>query len=94
MRIDCPYCGPRGNEEFSYYGDATRVRPDAATDEAAFADYVYLRDNPAGTHRELWFHAAGCHRWLEVERDTRTHLITAVWEVASGQGAGQDGSGR
>ncbi len=27
MRIPCPYCGERGNEEFSYLGDATLRRP-------------------------------------------------------------------
>ena len=27
MRIACSYCGPRGNEEFAYLGDATLVRP-------------------------------------------------------------------
>ena len=26
MRIECCYCGPRGNEEFAYLGDATLVR--------------------------------------------------------------------
>ena len=31
MRIPCPYCGPRGNEEFTYLGDATVRRPDPAT---------------------------------------------------------------
>ena len=25
MRIPCPYCGERGNEEFSYLGDADRA---------------------------------------------------------------------
>ena len=63
MRIACCYCGARGNEEFAYLGDATVVRPDAdpslPLDEAArqrWHDYVYLRDNPAGPHRELWQH--------------------------------------
>ena len=50
MRIACPFCGERGNEEFAYLGDATVVRPDpgAAGATQAFADYVYLRDNPRG----------------------------------------------
>ena len=43
-----------------------------------FADYVYLRDNPRGLLRELWYHAAGCHSWLVVTRDTMTHEITSV----------------
>jgi methylglutamate dehydrogenase subunit B len=80
MRIHCPYCGLRNQEEFVCEGDGTRQRPDAGVSDAvaAFCDYVYLRDNPDGAHRELWFHAAGCHSWLIVERDTRTHAVGAV----------------
>lgn len=78
MRIDCPHCGERGVEEFSYLGDAAPRRPHADAPLEAWAGYVYLRDNPAGLHRELWYHAAGCHAWLVVERDTRTHRIHSV----------------
>ena len=46
--------------------------------DAALYDYVYLRDNPAGALREYWYHGAGCHSWLVVERDTRTHRIIAA----------------
>jgi sarcosine oxidase subunit delta len=79
MRIKCPYCGDRDSGEFSYHGDAGLIRPNGldAPVEAVF-DYVYLRTNPAGPHREHWYHAAGCHAWLVVERDTRTHAITSV----------------
>ncbi|HSI41952.1 MAG TPA: sarcosine oxidase subunit delta [Xanthobacteraceae bacterium] len=80
MRIPCPYCGARDAHEFAYLGDAGATRPDPAQPNAeeAFHDYVYLRANPAGLHSELWYHAAGCRRWLEVSRDTRTHAIEAV----------------
>ena len=37
--------------------------------------FVYLRENPAGPHDELWFHGAGCRQWFRVRRDTRTHEI-------------------
>jgi sarcosine oxidase subunit delta len=40
-----------------------------------FNDYVYLRDNPAGLHRELWFHEQGDRSWLVVTRNTVTHEI-------------------
>ena len=80
MRIPCPFCGPRGNEEFSYLGDATVRRP-TGDDVNAWASAVYLRDNPAGPHRELWHHVAGCRAWLVVTRDTRTHEIHQV-EIA------------
>ncbi|GEP10345.1 sarcosine oxidase subunit delta [Methylobacterium gnaphalii] len=79
MRIRCPHCGERDNGEFSYLGDATVVRPDGMNASAeAMHDYVYLRDNPAGLHRELWYHGAGCRSWLVVTRDTRTHEIRDV----------------
>jgi sarcosine oxidase subunit delta len=80
MRLHCPYCGERDVSEFSYRGDATLTRPDASAADAmdAFTAYVYLRDNPAGPHREHWYHGAGCHSWLVVERDTRTHEILAT----------------
>ncbi len=80
MRINCPYCGPRGNEEFAYLGDATVRRPDPAAEDAAaqFYEYVYLRDNPAGSHRELWYHGGGCRSWLVVTRNIRTHEISDV----------------
>ena len=79
MRIPCPHCGERDAQEFTYLGDATLVRPTGLdAEEAAVADYVYLRDNPAGPHREYWHHASGCHAWLIVSRDTRTHDISAV----------------
>ena len=75
MRIPCPFCGDRDAHEFAYLGDADRARPDPATPDAGaqFFDYVYLRDNPAGPHREFWYHAPGCRSWLVVTRDTRTH---------------------
>ena len=52
--------------------------------EAAWVDYVYLRDNPAGPHREHWYHGAGCHAWLVVTRDIRTHEILGVELAARG----------
>jgi methylglutamate dehydrogenase subunit B len=79
MRISCPYCGERDVQEFAYLGDADKIRPEGpdATTDAMF-EYVYMRDNPAGPHREFWYHSAGCHAWLIVRRDTRTHAIEEV----------------
>jgi len=80
MLINCPYCGARDSQEFSYKGDATGSRPDPAAPNAAeaFHDYVYLRDNPAGDHQEWWYHGSGCRQWLKVSRNTLTHAIAAV----------------
>jgi sarcosine oxidase subunit delta len=83
MRIACPHCGFRDVQEFSYLGDARPQRPDGmAATAAAMVDYVYQRTNPAGPHRELWYHATGCHAWLVVTRDTRTHTIATVETMA------------
>jgi sarcosine oxidase subunit delta len=79
MLITCPYCGPRHVGEFTYQGDANRVRPDpAASDPAAWNDYVYQRLNEAGDHREFWQHSGGCRSHLLVVRNTLTHKISEV----------------
>jgi heterotetrameric sarcosine oxidase delta subunit len=83
MRIPCPYCGERDRREFTVLGDADPVRPDGMDAEAgaeseAMFDYVYQRTNAAGPHCEYWYHGAGCHAWLVVERDTRTHAVGSV----------------
>lgn len=80
MRIECPFCGERDVSEFTYLGDADFCRPPADAEGLAdrFYEAVYLRDNPAGPHRELWYHAGGCLSWLQVTRNTRTHEILAV----------------
>ena len=80
MRIPCPFCGDRDSSEFAYLGDATLTRPDPSAPDAerAFHNYVYLRNNPAGPHREFWHHVSGCRSWLIVTRDTRNHEILAA----------------
>jgi sarcosine oxidase subunit delta len=78
MRIACPYCGERSFDEFVDYGAAGLERPEKSAEMPAWVNYVYLRDNPAGRHRELFYHVGGCRSWLIVTRDTRTHAITGV----------------
>ncbi|MBI1217990.1 MAG: sarcosine oxidase subunit delta [Rhodobacteraceae bacterium] len=81
MIINHPLLGPRDAQEFVYFGDAALIaRPDGLSEgaEATFHDYLYLRDNPAGDHRELWYHEQGDRSWLVVTRNTLTHDITAV----------------
>jgi heterotetrameric sarcosine oxidase delta subunit len=75
LLITCPWCGPRNQVEFTYGGDATVRRPAPDASQEAWAQYVYVRDNPCGPHEELWFHGASCRRWLVVRRDTRTHDV-------------------
>jgi sarcosine oxidase subunit delta len=88
MRLPCPYCGLRGNDEFVYLGSADPVRPASANAPAeAWSDYVFMRDNPAGANRELWHHTYGCRAWLVVTRDTRTHEVLKA-EPARARAAG------
>ena len=78
MRIPCPHCGTRSHAEFAYLGDAGHTRPTPAEgppDPTLFVDYVYLRPNPAGWHKEWWQHVGGCRAWLVVERNVTTHEI-------------------
>ncbi|MGQ7843111.1 sarcosine oxidase subunit delta [Granulosicoccus sp. 3-233] len=98
MLINHPLLGPRDASEFVYLGDASLIkRPDASAANASrqFHDYLHLRDNPAGLHRELWFHEQGDRSWLVVTRNTLTHEITHVelardvamaWQASSGEG--------
>jgi sarcosine oxidase subunit delta len=84
MIINHPLLGPRDSAEFAYLGDADIInRPDPDTETAAqdFYEYGYLRENPAGEHRELWFHEGGDRSWLVVTRNTVTHEISKV-EIA------------
>jgi sarcosine oxidase subunit delta len=77
LLIPCPLCGPRDESEFAYGGDADKRLPplDGKSDVADWHHAVHLRDNPWGSHRELWHHAMGCECWIEVERDSRSHDI-------------------
>ncbi|HDZ79746.1 MAG TPA: sarcosine oxidase subunit delta [Roseobacter sp.] len=92
MIINHPLLGPRDAQEFTYLGDASLInRPDWQVQNAAdaFYEYAYLRDNPAGLHRELWFHEIGDRSWLVVTRNTVTHEIINVEmaaDVARSQG--------
>jgi len=81
MIINHPLLGPRDASEFIYLGDASlmdRPNPKSETAVQDFYGYMYLRDNPAGQHRELWFHEQGDRSWLIVTRNTITHKITKV----------------
>ena len=83
LLIDCPWCGPRAETEFSCGGEAHIARPAQpdAVDDAAWADYLFMRTNPKGVHTERWMHAAGCRRWFNVARDTVSHAILAVYRM-------------
>lgn len=79
MIIEHPLLGPRDAAEFYVMGDASLIeRPEYEDGAQAIYEYLYLRDNPAGEHRELWYHEAGDRSWLVVTRNTLTHAVTKV----------------
>ncbi len=81
--IDCPFCGPREETEFSYGHEAHVHRPtdgDKLSD-AEWAEYLFLRKNRKGVHFERWMHAHGCRRWFNVARNTHTNQILAVYRM-------------
>jgi len=78
LLIHCPWCGPRAESEFVCGGEADIPRPlhpEALTD-AEWADYLFMRRNTRGRHREHWHHGFGCRRWFVIERNTVTYDIT------------------
>ena len=79
LRIACPWCGERDEVEFRYGGQAhVRYPADpAGLDDAAWAEYLFVRGNPSGSLAERWVHTAGCRRWFDLVRDTATNEITS-----------------
>ena len=83
MRLTCPHCGERDIRDFTYKGAALALdRPAEDAGEAAWDDYVHLRENPAGETRDLWYHESGCSALLVVTRNTVTHAVSKC-ELAS-----------
>ena len=79
LRLDCPFCGLRDHDEFTYLEDGSVTMPGIdQTSQSAWFEAVFLRDNPRGKHTELWHHVNGCRMILRVERDTQTHVISKV----------------
>lgn len=83
LLIECPYCGLRDESEFSPAGEAHIARPletEKLSDED-WADYLFMRKNPKGAHREQWLHAAGCRRYFNAVRDTVSYRIAATYRI-------------
>lgn len=83
LLIPCPYCGPRDETEFRYGGQAHVAYPTnpAELSDAAWADFLFVRDNPRGDWSERWMHAAGCRRWFNLLRSTATGEIRAAYRL-------------
>ena len=83
IMIDCPWCGPRSEEEYTCGGQSHIVRPEkpAELSDREWADYLYQRINPKGVHYERWRHTYGCRQWFNVARDTVSHKVLAVYRM-------------
>ena len=76
MKIPCPLCGSRDRREFYYYGaEDYLTRPDETDSIEALDNHLFLRDNPAGPTRDVWYHEQGCGAWMMVRRNTITHEV-------------------
>jgi sarcosine oxidase subunit delta len=82
LLLPCPWCGPRPETEFRYGGQAHVMRPvnPATVDDATWAAYLYLRDNPKGRHTERWRHLHGCGRFFNCVRETIGDRIAATYK--------------
>ena len=83
MLIECPWCGPRNQDEFLCGGQAHIHRPPdpAAASDREWAEYQFMRSNPCGRHAERWQHLYGCGQWFHMVRDTLTHEIRAIYRI-------------
>lgn len=83
LLIRCPWCGARDETEFRNGGPAHIARPldPASLGDAAWGEYLFMRDNPKGWFRERWVHSAGCRRWFNALRHTVTHEIAATYRM-------------
>jgi sarcosine oxidase subunit delta len=81
LLIPCPWCGSRPENEFHYAGEAHIARPHdpASLDDAAWTDFLYMRTNPKGRHRERWRHVHGCGRFFNCVRNTVSDRIAASY---------------
>jgi sarcosine oxidase subunit delta len=70
--------------EFRFGGEwKTRPQnPDDPAADAAWTDYLYLKENKLGVQTEWWHHRAGCGCWFLAERHTKSHVVekTYLWE--------------
>lgn len=81
LQIPCPYCGVRDEDEFRWGGQSHIARPGLDATDAAWAEYLFTRDNPKGVHYERWLHVFGCGRWFNLARHTLSHEILACYRM-------------
>ncbi|MER1997402.1 MAG: sarcosine oxidase subunit delta [Arthrobacter sp.] len=82
LLIECPWCGPRNENEYHYGGQAHVAypeNPDLLTDRE-WSEYLFYRENPKGLFAERWVHSAGCRKWFNAVRNTVSYEFAAVYK--------------
>ena len=79
LLINCPYCGPRPEAEFTYAGEAHIVRPadPASVDDAAWTEFLYLRANP----HDLWLRTRRDKNRPLLQTEDPKARLEALYEV-------------
>ena len=77
MLIPCPWCGNRDDSEFSYGGEASVKRQQLGKDisDKEWNEYIFIRKNIKGEHKERWNHSNGCRQWFNAIRNTTTNTF-------------------
>ncbi|MEP6501706.1 MAG: sarcosine oxidase subunit delta [Betaproteobacteria bacterium] len=83
LRISCPWCGARDEDEFTYGSVRDKRRPEGSLSlsDEQWAQYLYVEENARGAVLERWRHTNGCRQWFLIERHTVTHVITRVLQI-------------
>jgi sarcosine oxidase subunit delta len=76
--IDCPVCGVRESAEFQYWGEVGEVSTDGSADVREARRAHYLQVNRSGWMLERWLHAAGCGRFIVLERHRTSNRVRDV----------------
>lgn len=83
LKISCPWCFERSEEEFTFGGPAHDERPTPAENvsDGQWANYLFMRDNKKGVSLERWGHTHGCGQWFNMARDTLSHKIYVTYKM-------------
>jgi sarcosine oxidase subunit delta len=81
LLVTCPNCGPREVSELRCAGESATRHLEPPT-QRELNDYLYVRDNEWGFHREWWF-CRVCEEWFVAERHTRTNEVKRTWHTGT-----------
>ncbi len=89
LLLTCPNCGERNVAEFRFGGEYNPrpENPEDPASDAAWVDYLYIKENKLGVQQEWWYHRPS-GIWFIAERNTKTQEIekTYLWEPNKGNG--------